>query len=484
MKKETKLLLASLGFAILGGVVSLTLYKKFEKPIYKTIIQQNDQPVNLAKYAPEMSVNFEHAAAQSLNAVVHIKTASTITQQFADPFYEFFYGRQPIQQHMVQGFGSGVIVSNNGFIVTNNHVINGAEEIEVILNNKSSYKAEIIGTDPNTDLALIKIEENDLPFLKYGNSEKLNVGEWVLAVGNPFNLTSTVTAGIVSAKARDINILKSNNPNASTAIESFIQTDAAVNPGNSGGALVNTLGELVGINTAIKSNTGSYAGYSFAIPSNIVKKVVEDLKEYGIVQRAFIGVSISNINTQIAEEYSIDDKNGVYISGIAANGAAEKAGIKKGDIIRMINEKKTKNVAELQEIVGQHRPGDKIKVTVERGSDLIIIPITLKNIEGNEELVEYHKKDKVFSALGAEFTVATKNELSKIDLKYGVKVKTILNGKLKRAGVKKGFIVTKINHKPIKSINDLTSQINQQKGGILIEGFYPDGRKEYYGFGL
>ncbi|MBK7964486.1 MAG: trypsin-like peptidase domain-containing protein [Bacteroidetes bacterium] len=331
------------------------------------------------KYSPFQAVNYSGPlsaptdfvipAEASVPTVVHVTTTypkqSGFNNQFMDPF-NFFWG-QPNQREMPQqqSTGSGVIISDDGYIVTNNHVVENGEEVNVTLDNKESYKAKVIGLDPSTDLALLKVEAQNLPYAAWGNSDQVKVGEWVLAVGNPFNLTSTVTAGIISAKARNIHIL----PNQKFPIESFIQTDAAVNPGNSGGALVNTRGELIGINAAIASNTGSYSGYSFAIPVNIVKKVVNDLMEYGTVQRGFIGVSIRDVDAQFAKEKELKSLQGVYINGLTEEGAAASAGIKEGDVITSINGIPIKTSPELQEQVGRYRPGDKIDVTVMRNGN-------------------------------------------------------------------------------------------------------------------
>jgi len=352
------------------------------------------------------------------------------------------------------------------------------------LNNKKTYTAKVIGTDPSTDLAVLKINEENLPYMQFGNSNQLKVGEWVLAVGNPFNLTSTVTAGIVSAKGRDINILKGDPFSGSTAIESFIQTDAAVNPGNSGGALVNVSGELVGINSAIKSNTGSFAGYSFAIPVNIVKKVVEDLKEFGNVQRGFIGVNIRNLDEDFAKEQGIDDLNGVFIIDVVKNGSADRAGIKQGDIIKKISDKSVNDVPELQEQLGQFRPGDNIIVTILRNKELIKIPVTLKNLEGNETII---KKEtvSVLKTLGAKFEEADKEVLKKLRIKNGVEVTELFNGKLKNIGVRQGYIITRVNQKNIKNVDELIEILTQSvNNGVLMEGVYENGQREFYGFGM
>ncbi len=304
------------------------------------------------------NLDFTAAAEMSVNAVVHVKTTYQSQQYNSDPLIDFFFGRpmQP-ETRMTQASGSGVVISHDGYIVTNNHVIDKARQIQVVLNDKRTYLATLVGTDPNTDIALLKIDENDLPYLNFGNSDSLQVGEWVLAIGNPFNLTSTVTAGIVSAKARNINII-----NADMKIESFIQTDAAVNPGNSGGALVNTRGELVGINTAIASQTGSYSGYSFAVPAAIVNKVVSDLKLYGTVQRGLMGVQIMDITSDLKQRMHLTTMQGVFVANVISNSAAAKAGLQVGDVITAIDGKTIDGTAQLQEAVGQHRPGDIIEV--------------------------------------------------------------------------------------------------------------------------
>ena len=316
-----------------------------------------------------------------------------------------------------------------------------------------------------------------------GNSNNLNVGQWVLAVGNPFNLTSTVTAGIISAKARNINILSGNSNNSLPPIESFIQTDAAVNPGNSGGALVNANGELIGINTAIQSNTGSYTGYSFAIPSNIVQKVVNDLKEYGTVQRAFIGVSIKNIDEDVVKELNLTDMSGVYVYGVNKNGSAAKSGIKSGDIIKMIGNKKITDVPELQEQISQFRPGDKITITVLRENKELDIPLILKNLNGEEDLISIEETN-VLKLLGANFSDLDAKEKKELNIENGIKVEEVLAGKLRSIGIREGFIITKINHSPIKNVKNFTDVISNLKGGVLIEGFYESGKREFYGFGV
>ena len=336
-------------------------------------------PVSLASYSGQTSsqgiapVDFTQAAERSVEAVVHVKTKYYRQQQYVDPFYQFFFGRpQQSQQPSAMASGSGVILSSDGYIVTNNHVIEDANEIEVVLNDKRTFAAQLIGTDPNTDLALLKIEATGLPTIEIGNSDDLRVGEWVLAVGNPFNLTSTVGAGIVSAKARSINIL-----NSDMKIESFIQTDAAVNPGNSGGALVNTRGALVGINTAIASQTGSYAGYAFAIPTAIMQKVVADLRQYGTVQRALLGIRMLDITQQVKDQLSLESMEGVYVGEVISGSAADKAGMKAGDVIVQVDGRPINASSQLQEQIGRKNPGDQIIILVRRGHRSVSLQVTL-----------------------------------------------------------------------------------------------------------
>ena len=335
-------------------------------------------PISLATYSGQAApqgiapVDFTQAAERSVEAVVHVKT-KYYRQQYVDPFYHFFFGRpQQSQQPSAMASGSGVILSSDGYIVTNNHVIEDANEIEMVLNDKRTFAAQLIGTDPNTDLALLKIEATDLPTIEIGNSDDLRVGEWVLAVGNPFNLTSTVTAGIVSAKARSINIL-----NSDMKIESFIQTDAAVNPGNSGGALVNTRGQLVGINTAIASQTGSYAGYAFAIPTAIMQKVVADLRQYGTVQRALLGIRMLDITQQVKDQLSLESMEGVYVGEVISGSAADKAGMKAGDVIVQVDGRPINASSQLQEQIGRKNPGDQITILVRRGHRSVSLQVTL-----------------------------------------------------------------------------------------------------------
>lgn len=477
--------------ALLGGMTSIGVYKIFESQNASNSATEESVPtkmVNLITGAPEIGADYVTAAEMTVNAVVHVKTEGTreLTQYGFDPFRELFYGNGNIERKYSQptkGAGSGVIISADGYIVTNNHVVENSEKINITLNNSKSYEARVIGLDPTTDLALLKIEESNLPVVEFANSDATRVGEWVLAVGNPFNLTSTVTAGIISAKARDINILGNDPFTGASSIESFIQTDAAVNPGNSGGALVNTKGELVGINAAIKSNTGSFAGYSFAIPSNLVKKVVEDLKEYGSVQRAFIGISIRNIDEELAKEKSIADLNGVYVSGLTDGGSAKKAGLKEGDIIKKIDNTTIKNVPQLQEKLGQKRPGDLVNVTVLRDGELLTKEITLKNIEGSTDIIKKEDKE-ILRSLGVRLAEVEKEEMKQLEIDHGVKVKELLPGKMKSTGMSDGFIIQKIDGEKINNADEFSKVIESKKGGVLIEGIYPNGQRAYYGLGL
>ncbi|MCX6291894.1 MAG: Do family serine endopeptidase [Bacteroidetes bacterium] len=417
--------------------------------------------------------DFTKAAEMSVHAVVHVKTYSNRSVNNAfDPFG--FWG-QPRNQ-LQEGSGSGVIITDDGYIATNNHVVDNADKIEVTLNDNRTFTAKVVGNDPSTDLALLKIDEKGLPFIVYGNSDNVKVGEWVLAVGNPFNLTSTVTAGIVSAKARNIGILPDQYK-----IESFIQTDAAVNPGNSGGALVNTRGELIGINAAIASTTGSYTGYAFAIPVNLVKKVMDDLVEFGSVQRGFIGISIRDIDSKLADEKGLKETKGVYVAGLSSDGAAKNAGIDEGDIIVKVGDIEVNSTPQLQEQIGRFRPGDKVNVTVLRGNQEKTFAVTLKNKEGDTQLV---KNEPGLNLLGGSFETVSADTKSRLGIAGGVRVKKIFTGKLRSAGIREGFIITTIDNKPIKSTDDLETTIKSKRGGILIEGIYPNGMKAYYGFGI
>ncbi|HEX8515785.1 MAG TPA: Do family serine endopeptidase [Bacteroidia bacterium] len=485
-----KKILSVFTIAAIGGVTSLGIsHLLHENPSTQASMLGYQPPVKYVNIpaGPESSIDFTAAAEQTVHAVVNVKTTYPLqTNQniyMYDPFRDFFGQRAPQRQEAPMSTGSGVIVSQDGYIVTNNHVIDGAEKIEITLNDKRTYTADLIGKDPSSDLALIKIKETGLPFMGYGNSDNVKVGEWVLAVGNPFNLTSTVTAGIVSAKGRNINILDNDPEKGLNPVESFIQTDAAVNPGNSGGALVNTKGELIGINSAIASNTGSYTGYSFAIPVNLARKVVADLLEFGEVQRAFIGVSIRDLDAKLAKEKSINEIKGVYVNGLTSGGSGEEAGIKEGDVITKVGDVAVNNTPELQEQISRFRPGNKVMITLKRNNQEKVIPVVLKNKNGNTNVVE-KAKIEVVSALGATFEDINSNDMKKLGIEHGLKINKLGAGKLLSAGIKEGFIITNVDKKKISSVDDIKAALETKKGGVLIEGVYPNGMRAYYGFGL
>ncbi len=464
---------------VIGAVISLFAYHKFiDKP--QVVYNYPGANVRQVSYVDsgQQAVDFTYAAEQSVHGVVHVRTKSKVETTFHNPILEFFYGDGTItKEQPVVGYGSGVIISQDGYIVTNHHVIKGADEIVVKLNDNREFDAKLIGDDPSTDLALLKIDAKGLPFIPFGNSDALKLGEWVLAVGNPYNLTSTVTAGIVSAKARNLNIIDDNY-----RLESFIQTDAALNPGNSGGALVNTRGELVGINTAIISPTGGYAGNSFAIPVNIVKKVVDDLKEFGAVQRAFIGITPTDMNAEIAKQNNISITTGVFVSEVRETGAAKEAGIKKGDVIVAINNNSVSNTSELQEQLSKYRPGDKVDVTILRDNKEKKFSVVLRNLQGDTKIVKVTEATTVI--MGAKFAEITDEDRAKLGIRYGVKIVELAPGKFSKAGIEEGFIITRMNTKPVTSIAELKKILDNTRGGVYIEGVYPNGVIAYYAFGI
>ena len=433
------------------------------------------------------STDFSAAAESAVHSVVHVKTSveQGYTMSPFNPFHDFFFGfgeRQmpEMTPRIVQGSGSGVIISEDGYIVTNNHVVDQAKEVKVSLNDGREFTAEVIGTDPTTDLAVLKIDAKKLPALPFGNSDDVKLGEWVLAVGNPFNLTSTVTAGIISAKGRSINIIDNQS-----AIEAFIQTDAAVNPGNSGGALINTSGELIGINTAISTRSGSYEGYSFAVPANIARKVVDDMLRFGVVQRAYLGVSIADVTPELAKEMKLDATQGVYLSEVVDNGAAKKAGMEKGDVIVGAGGKTIKRSSELLEVIGSRRPGDKLDVTVLRDGKSKTFNVTLRNREGNTDVIKKEDLEEM-QTLGATFEALSQEDRGRYGLRGGVKITNVGNGKLKEAGVPNGFILIKLNNSPVSSQDDVRKILGQLNpgDGVLLQGYRPDGRPDYFAFGL
>jgi Do/DeqQ family serine protease len=398
-----------------------------------------------------------------------------------DPFFRFFKFEPNYDSEPVIGGASGVILTHDGYIVTNNHVIKDADEIEVTLHNGKSYKAQIIGTDPQTDLALIKIDEKDLSFIMFGDSDNIEVGEWVVAVGNPFNLASTVTAGIVSAKTRNINILRDQG-----AIESFIQTDAVMNPGNSGGALVTLDGKLIGINTAIASPTGVYAGYAFAIPVDIVKKVSNDLMNYGSVIRGFLGISIRDLDSKIAKEINIDRANGVYVDSVSATGAAKEAGVKAKDVIISIDGIETMTSGKLMEIIMRKHPGDKVKIVLIRnGNEKKELIATLKKQESTIKHIKPESAE-LLKDLGVELVPISKEDQKKYKVENGLKVTKLYNGKLKRnTNIKEGFVITAVNRREVSSVDSFIEAVKKQRGGIMLEGKYAgDPTYYYYAFGM
>ncbi|MBQ3187860.1 MAG: Do family serine endopeptidase [Bacteroidaceae bacterium] len=431
-------------------------------------------------------IDLTDAADKSVHAVVHIKStqnSKTKTVRRMPDIYDFFFGdgmgrEQTIRTQPRVGFGSGVILSKDGYIVTNNHVIADADEITVTLNDNRTLPARLVGTDENTDLALIKVEsDTDLEYLPVGDSDALKIGEWVLAVGNPFNLTSTVTAGIVSAKARSLGVYNGG-------IESFIQTDAAINQGNSGGALVNARGELVGINAVLSSPTGSYAGYGFAIPVSIMTKVVSDLKEFGTVQRAVLGIIGGTVTSDLSQEKDLGTVEGVYVSELVADGAAQAAGIEVGDVIVGVDGKKVKTMAEMQEELAKHLPGDKIDVKLLRDKKEKNINVELKNVQGNTNVV----KNVDLDILGAEFKELSDKEKKQYNIGYGLKVVDIHDGLFQQFGLKKGIVITKVNSMPVKTVDDLQKIVKQANSSseqvLFISAVTPSGRRVYYSVDL
>lgn len=450
---------------------------------------------------PGQPVDLTYAAEKSLPAVVHIKYVKNAgTKEVdvqSDPFGDFFdpfgfFGnpgqknnggtqKRKVQTPKQEATGSGVIISSDGYIVSNNHVVNGADELTVTLNDNREFSAKIIGCDPTTDLALIKVDAKNLPTLTIGNSDELKVGEWVLAVGNPYNLSSTVTAGIVSAKARSL-----GGNSEGPKISSFIQTDAAINPGNSGGALVNTKGELVGINAMLYSQTGSYSGYGFAIPTTIMNKVVDDIKKYGSVQRAWLGVKggdvLNYINSEKEKgnETDLGTNEGVYIDEVLDGGAGQAAELKKGDIIIGIDSKKVSKISELQEIINSKKPGDKVTIQYMRNKHKISKTVTLKNEQGTTAVIKAADLD----ILGGNFRAITDEKKKSLNISYGIEVIKINKGKLQDAGISRGFIIQKINDEPVKSIDELQKAVKSastSKDPVLyVQGIWPTGKKGYF----
>jgi Do/DeqQ family serine protease len=421
--------------------------------------------------------DFTYAAESCVDGVVFVKVVKREKNREASILEHFFgYGNPYSMPRESVGSGSGVIISPDGYIATNNHVVANGEQIEVTLNDNKTYKAKLVGADPVTDVALLKVDAEDLPVIPFGDSDSLRLGEWVLAIGSPFNLRSTITAGIVSAKGRSL-----PDMSGEFKIESFIQTDAAVNPGNSGGALVNTKGELVGINTAIASNTGSYTGYSFAVPVSIVKKVVDDIKEFGTVQRAMLGISMTELTQELAALAGMKgDFSGVYIAELNKGGAAYKAGVREGDVLVAINGKKMKNPSEVQATVNSYKPGDKIELLVCRDGKESVYEAELQG----EAVAVAATDSNEATVLGATLAEADKQILAKLRLRGGVQVVALDKGKFKDAGVRKGLIITHINQTPVSTLKEALEIINNARRGMLVEGVYSNGDVYYYGVGV
>lgn len=479
------------------AILSVWGYNKIQSSHDYVYQAEGKLPVNYAGFfdknsAPPGAVDFTAASTSATPAVVHIKTKtkakqivnnnrrkSPFSDFFGDDMFDQFFNGPQIQMIPEQrASGSGVLISQDGYIVTNNHVVEGADEVTVTMSNKRSYKGSVVGTDPNSDLAVIKVEGNNYPYLVWGNSDDVRLGQWVLAIGYPLNLDVTVTAGIVSAKARSIGINRGNSP-----IESFIQTDAAVNPGNSGGALINTSGELIGINSAIASPTGSYAGYSYAIPVNIVKKIVNDLVKFGAVQRAYIGISYptENLTEEQKKANNIPDiETGVYVTDVAEDGAAKAAGLKKGDIVTKINGVMINSGPELQDQVARYKPGDKITVSYTRDGKENNVSVTLKNKAGNYNVV---KAESVLDKIGGELVTIDKTTAAKNDLAGGVLVKKLGNGLLKNTRMQEGFVITSVNGQEVKNLDELKNLLSKASGTIRLEGVYP-GYEGQYGYPL
>jgi serine protease Do len=496
MKQFGQLLLA----AVMGSALTFTAYRWSGKDEAGVKIEHiNGSPTSSVAYTVNDKGQFEPldftATAEKVTAaVVHIRSTTEgrvmPQEEPSDDPLQFFFGpRQFDRGGPQQSSGSGVIINENGYIVTNNHVVQNADVLDVTLSDDRTYKGEVIGIDPDTDIAVIKINEKELPHLSFVNSDESKVGEWVLAVGNPFNLNSTVTAGIISAKGRNIGIIGSDRRDPSgnrdrTAIESFIQTDAAINPGNSGGALVNLSGGLLGINTAIASNTGSYNGYGFAVPANIVSKVVTDLIAYGAVQRGWLGIQVQSVSNELVKEHDLSVSAGAYVSGFGNfedKSAAKSAGIKNGDVVVKLDDYAIRSSTALVEYVGTKHPGDKINVTVNRQGKTLVIPVTLKTRDGNVGLVK-REEVSVAGSLGMQLEDLDQATLKKLDLSAGVRVTALENGKVARlTDMRKGFIITRVDDSVIKSSKEVNEILKKKKAGdlITISGVYEGYTREF-----
>lgn len=478
MKKGILFVLLS---ALAGGLTAYAVVKTVDDDQVRISQNIDGSMYRTVSLEHENWPDFTYAAESAVDAVVYVKVTSTASgqQQVPNSIFDFFFGypqgMTPQQREKV-GSGSGVIIREDGYIVTNNHVIEGATKIEVTLNNNHTYPASLVGTDPATDIALLKIDASGLPIIPFGDSDKLRLGEWVLAIGSPYELRSTITAGIVSAKGRSM-----PNYTGEFKIESFIQTDAAVNPGNSGGALVDRAGNLVGINTAIISKTGSYTGYSFAVPSNIVRKIAYDLMDFGSVKRAVLGITMQPITDEIAEELKLSSRNGVYIVEVAESGAADKAGIRSGDVLVAIDSMKVTNPASVQELVSRFSPGDKTVVTVLRDGKTREFEVVFKGTARENGVVE---DDGSVSFYGSSIKEASEQTLEKYGLKSGVEIVELGPGKLMEAGATEGFIIQYVNEHQVKTPQDVIDVVKKSKRTVFIEGVTPSGRTGYFGFGI
>jgi serine protease Do len=478
-----KYLLGAVLMALLGAFIALFAYTRLlEKPAVviakdsSGIEAQNAKAFLTSLQVQEGQIDFTYAAEATVHAVVHVHTRSLQSSQADNPIMEWFYGDRYSKPREVNGYGSGVIISGDGYIITNNHVIEDAESVEVTMNDNRTLTAKVVGRDPGSDIALLKVKAENLPYIKYGDSEALKLGQWVLAVGNPFNLTSTVTAGIVSAKGRSLGLNEGNY-----RIESFIQTDAALNMGNSGGALVDTKGLLVGITCAIISPSGAYAGNSFAIPVSIVKKVVDDLKQYGEVQRALIGVNIQPVEQKDADKLELAEVKGVLVTKVTPDGSAEDAGMKANDVIVKFNGQPVNTVAELQEQVGKFRPGDKADVTYIRNKKETTVPVVLKNMVNNTRVVTASMQgDYIY---GANLETIGSGDIHNYNIDYGVKVTDVKDGRFKDLGIKRGYIILNVNGKKVKSPSDVKDFTNNESTLKSIGGIQTDGTIFSYQFG-
>jgi len=481
MKNKVGLTIVITVLLSVGTTLLINHFTGNSKDVEKVYVSSGQEPVIQQVSLPEVQYpDFTYAAETGVKAVVHVKVVKN-GQQAMGPqsLFDFFFGYgNPSPQIRPQvGAGSGVIISRDGYIITANHVIDGADEVLVTLDDKREFEGRVIGKDPATDIALLKIEAEDLPSLKFGNSDDLRLGQWVIAIGNPYDLRSTITAGIVSAKGRSLPSYQDE-----FKIEAFIQTDAAVNPGNSGGALVNAKGELVGINTAIATRTGSYSGYSFAVPSSIAQKVVDDLRKYGIVQRALLGITMQDVTGQLAEEKDIRDIKGVFIHEVLEDGAAHKAGIKEGDILLEVDGIKVNSGTSVQEQISKFSPGDKVGLLLRRGNKEVKVTATLQNQSGDTQLLSETEGD-VTHFMGAQLRPAGKEIRDQLRIRSGIEVTSIGDGKLKDAGIRKGFVITHVNQKPVSTVQQFALAIQTAQRGVLIEGRYPDGSVYYYALG-